>query len=79
MSLMESFHLKLHSIGSSGVEWVAYYFLNYRKKQTILLKNKNTYVIYNSLTLFWFKKKLSGNSQFSGSLLESYIVKIKTN
>ena len=51
-----------------------------QKKQTLKKKkNKNTHVIYNSLILFWFKKKLSGNSQFSGSLLESYIVKIKTN
>ena len=41
--------------------------------------NGNIYVIYNILTLFWFKEKVSGNSQFNGSLLESYIVKIKTN
>ena len=32
------------------------------EKQFFLKKNKNTHVIYNSLTLFWFKKKLSGNS-----------------
>ena len=50
-----------------------------QKKANNFLKNKNTHVIYNSLTLFWFKKKLSGNNQFSGSLLKSYIVKIKTN
>ena len=50
-----------------------------KKSKLFLKKNKNTHVIYNSLTLFWLKKKLSGNSQFCCSLLESYIVKIKTN
>ena len=50
-----------------------------QKKAKIFFNNKHTHVIYNSVTLFWFKKKLSGNSQFNGSLLESYIVKIKTN
>ena len=65
--------------GYVGVKWVVYSFLNYRKKKTIFLKNENTHVIYNILTLFWFKKKLSGNNQFSGRLLESYILKIKTN
>ena len=50
-----------------------------QKKANNFFKNKNTHVIYNSLTLFWLKKKLNGNSQFNGSLLESFIVKIKTN
>ena len=54
-------------------------FFELQKKAKKNLKNKNTHVICNSLTLFWFKKKLSGNSQFNGSLLESYIVNIKTN
>ena len=50
-----------------------------KKKANIFFLNKNSHVIYNSLTLFWFKKKLSGNSQFSGSLFECYVVKNKTN
>ena len=50
-----------------------------KKENNFFFLNENTHVFYNSLTLFWFKKKLSGNSQFSGSLLESDIVKIKTN
>ena len=33
-----------------------------QKKAIFFKKNKNTHAIYNSLTLFWFKKKLSGNS-----------------
>ena len=47
----------------------------WKKANIFFFKLKYTHVIYNSLTLFWFKEKMSGNSKFNGS----YIVKIKTN